>query len=366
LKVLFDNQIFIYQDIGGISNYFVNLIDSFESDIECKLPQMFSENIYLKQIGHTARHPFDKLKFRGKKRIYKYLSACNNNTLIKQGNYDIFHPTYYNCNFINLLPPQKPFVITVHDMIHEKFPIYFNKNRDEYKNKYHLCQKAHKIIAVSNQTKLDIMDIFSIPENKIEVIYHGTNFTPIQNNLHKINWLPKRYLLYVGTRSGYKNFSWMISAIANILKETEINLVIIGNTLSNSEYQQIKELGIANFVITGNIFTKEELQEVYNRAEIFIFPSLYEGFGIPILEAFASNVPILLSNTSCFPEIAKDAASYFEVNNELDFKEKIMQLLNSESLKKSLISAGQKRLEKFTWKNAATSTAKVYHEVLNE
>lgn len=365
MKILFDNQIFSWQRFGGISNYFARVIAKLPKNTQVKLSFMYTDNVYLKDIGYKYSNMFSTINFKGKNRIKGLCNNIFNIFAIMFDKYDIFHPTYYSNYFVRIFPRNKLLVVTVYDMIHELFPEYFNEKSLEYKTKKLLCTRADKIIAISSQTKHDLIQLFSIPENKIEVIYLGTNFTLLHEFTFSIEWLPEKYLLFVGTRSGYKNFNWMLQALVSILKSSDYKLVVIGSPFTPEESDLIKQLGINDSIIINNVHETLHLQEVYNRAKLFIFPSLYEGFGIPILEAFASKVPVLLTNASCFPEIAKDAALYFEPEDQVDFQNKVNLALNSYEIRQHLIQNGISRLNEFSWEKTAKETNDLYTGLLN-
>lgn len=364
MKILFDSQIFSVQKFGGISNYFANIITNSQKNTSVQLPYMYTNNVYLKEIGINYQDLLSYVQFKGKNRIKALVNKIFNIKSIKFDEYDIFHPTYYDDYFTSYLSRDKPFVITVYDMIHELFPQYFDQNSMEYRTKKVLCQKANKIIAISEHTKQDIIRLFGIPESKIKVIHLSTDFKLINQPSMHIQWLPEQYLLFVGTRFGYKNFDWMLTSIAPILKQTNVKIVVIGNELNDHEQKLVMLLDLEHLIVVNNVSSSHQLQEIYNRAELFIFPSLYEGFGIPTLEAFASKVPVLLTNSSCFPEIAQDAALYFEPNDISDFQAKVKLVLNSPSKRQDLIERGVRRLHNFSWQNTADETYKLYTELI--
>lgn len=265
---------------------------------------------------------------------------------------------------INYLPENKKLVLTVYDMIHEKFPHFFCQLSMEYQSKEKLCQRADLILAISETTKNDLVDIFKINPEKIRVIHLATDFKIINQVTNFINWLPNKYILFVGKRDGYKNFNWMLRSIAKILIEKNINLLVIGSKFSVEELQIIEGRNLSSLIIQNNVTDSHLLQEVYAKAQLFIFPSLYEGFGIPILEAFASKVPVLLPRASCFPEIAGDAAAYYEVNDEIDFCNKVSDLLTNQEIRLKLVDDGVERLKQFSWSKTANETYKSYQELL--
>ncbi|MCB0749750.1 MAG: glycosyltransferase family 4 protein, partial [Ignavibacteriae bacterium] len=177
--------------------------------------------------------------------------------------------------------------------------------------------------------------------------------------------LPQKYLLYVGSRKAYKNFGNFLVASKTILNEFDDIFIVCagGGKFSKEEQYKINELGLTNKVKHFSI-TDQTLQYFYSNALAFIFPSLYEGFGIPILEAFASECPVLLSNTSSFPEVAGNAGLYFEPENIESIQEAIKKIITKEELRKELVSAGSTKLKEYSWEKTATQTKLIYESVL--
>lgn len=365
MKVLYDNQIFIMQKFGGISNYFANLVKVSRKKIFCKLPFMLSSNVYLTYIDIKSSQLLENVSFRGKSRLLSVINKLINIITIRSYSYDVLHPTYYQSYVLNYKKSSSKLVITVYDMIHEKFPQFFHEDCFEYKSKKILCQSADKIIAISECTKHDLVELFDIDESKIDVIHLATNFSPNKEITVNLDWLPDRYILFVGSRGGYKNFEWMLNSIAKTLVEFDVKLLVIGSPFNLYELKLISKLNIENYVICNNVYDDNSLQRIYSQSLFFIFPSLYEGFGIPILEGFASGTPVLLTNASCFPEIAEDAALYFEPDNNDDFVQKVELLLNSSELRYEFIERGFKRLKKFSWEKCADETLLTYQRTLN-
>jgi glycosyltransferase involved in cell wall biosynthesis len=249
-------------------------------------------------------------------------------------------------------------------MIHEKMPYLFD-DKDLIENKELIARGAKKIIAISENTKKDIIEIYGIPESKIEVIHLATSINNLKLNLN-LN-LPKKYLLFVGSRFGYKNFQqFLIESKDLIINTVDLFLLCVGGGVFNKEeLELINYLGISNKVIQKDM-SERDLFTAYSKAELFVFPSLYEGFGIPILEAFASSCPVILSNRSCFPEIAGEAALYFDPDITGSLKKSIQSIMSSKKLRESLVSKGHKRLKLYSWSKNLNKTIHVYEKVLNE
>jgi glycosyltransferase involved in cell wall biosynthesis len=365
MKILYDHQIFASQKYGGISRYFYELAREFDGmdDVEINISLMTSNNYYISTKQYTKH--FDLLSdkhFRWKQRLFNLPNKPNSIYKLKKQNFDIFHPTYYDPYFLKYLN-NKPFVLTVYDMIHEKFSDMFSKGDKTTEYKKLLAQKATKIIAISQSTKEDLVELFGTDASKVEVIYLGNSMEIDEEKNFDIN-LPHRYILFVGSRGAYKNFNGFLSAISSLLVEDKnLHLVCVGGgSFSNSEVSQMESLKIDN-QITQYSLNDDTLAYFYSRALVFVFPSLYEGFGIPILESFACNCPLICSNTSSFPEIAEDGAVYFNPYSKTSICEAIKKVAYDKVLQDKLRKKGLEQLKKFSWQQTARQTKKIYEGI---
>lgn len=378
MRILYDYQIFQWQRVGGISNSFINLIQNLPSTAEFQIGIKDSDNVHLKESGLVQVRPFSSEQnfltnhyFYGKGYLFRWFSAIfpsiNSREvnrkysidLLKSGQFDVFHPTFFEDYFLPYLN-KTPYVFTVHDMITEKF-----KTGDilQTNNKRILVEKASHIIAVSNNTKQDLMDIFNVPESKITVIYHGASeIIPKKDFQVGID----NYILFVGQRGGYKNFIPMVKSLFPVLKRhQEIKILCTGMDFSSQERLFFKNNGLQDRILHLTP-SDEELRTLYSNALCFVYPSLYEGFGIPILEAWKCGCPVILNKKSCFPEIAKDAAVYFTLDDDYSDLDKVMEsfLTMSENDKELLLHRQNKRLQEFSWKKSAKMLLDVYKGVL--
>jgi len=383
MKILYDHQIFEYQKTGGISRYFTELINHFGDEIEYKLAIKYSDNEYVSKSKRYSvlpiidyRKEFLKgIEFYGKGKLFNYASRLfpqkypvyylenleNSIDELKKQEFDVFHPTFYNSYFLDFID-KKPFVITIHDLTYEIFPEFANVRDWGYLNMQDLARKASHIIAISENTKKDIIKFYSIDENKISVIYHGVDLPKSKTPSKIING---NYLLYIGGRNGYKNFLFFVRSISSILKKKEINILCIGNEFTKEEIGLFNQLDIENRMFTY-FANDDQMADLYSNAIALVFPSLYEGFGMPIIEAFSCNCPVVLANTSCFPEIAGEAGLYFNPKNNIEIVEKVNSVINDEQMRQELINKGRNQLKHFSWENAANETIKVYNNVINK
>lgn len=378
MRILYDYQIFQWQRVGGISNSFINLIQNLPSTAEFQIGIKDSDNVHLKESGLVQVRPFSSEQnfltnryFYGKGYLFRWFStifpSINSREvnrkysidLLKSGQFDVFHPTFFEDYFLPYLNGT-PYVFTVHDMITEKF-----KTGDilQTNNKKTLVDRASHIIAVSNNTKQDLMDIFNVPESKITVIYHGASeIMPSKDFVVGVD----KYILFVGQRGGYKNFIPMVKSLLPVLeRHQDIKIICTGADFSLQERSLFKENGLQDRVIHKSP-SDAELRALYANALCFVFPSLYEGFGIPILEAWKCGCPVILNKKSCFPEIAKDAAVFFTLDNNYSDLDRVMEsfLTMPENEKDLLLQRQNKRLQDFSWKKSAEMLLDVYRGVM--
>ncbi len=366
MKILYDHQIFTSQKYGGISRYFYELIHYFnkKKGNEIFISIVFSNNYYIsdkKDVKHISFLP--QYDFKGKHRLVAPINKMWSILKIKKQNFDVFHPTYYNPYFLDYIG-NKPFVLTVYDMIHEKFPAIVPAHDKTSERKRILADKASKIIAISESTKNDLIEIFDVNPLKIEVIHLATEMKLNKKLVLEVS-LQKEYILFVGTRHSYKNFKKFITSIENLLCEKkELSVICIGGgEFSGEEISFFDKLNIRNQIFQYTV-NDELLANYYSHAIMFVFPSLYEGFGIPVLEAFACECPLICSNTSSLPEIAGDAAEYFDPYSEESMRNAITKVLISPARQDILREKGKQRLKYFSWEETAQKTHEVYKSII--
>lgn len=385
INILYDYQAFEMQTHGGVSRCFAELYQRLPKEITAQIGVVEINNIYLQLLGF--RKPgslynsfIKKGHFWGKDVLFKlYYNFYYHNysqwdhwpqhnknysiKLLEQQAFDIFHPTFFDDYFLKHLG-KKPFVITVHDMIPELFPQYYPRDNFQIVKKKILLPKATHIIAVSETTKKDIIRLTDIPEEKITVIYHGASTRPYTESAQSLFDFP--YILYVGDRDLYKNFGLFCRDCLPILKKyRELNIVCTGKPFTPQEMEYFQEKGVENRFVHIFVTTNQMMFDLYHKAEVFVYPSAYEGFGIPILEAYKAGCLVMLNKASCFPEIAGNAATYFHMDEKSsDFADMFEQLYNlPDSDKKLLLQQQAERLKLFSWQNSAKQLAKVYEEI---
>lgn len=384
MKILFDHQIFERQKQGGVSRYFADLISNL--DIEVETSEMYVDNRYVNELNRPGIHYYKSniidqskflsgLNFRGKGKLYslyaKFRGEHNSlgenraNALktIKAGQFDLFHPTYYDPYFLNYIG-DKPFVLTVYDMIHEVFTENLMNDYIIAKYKRLLIDKATHIIAISEQTKRDLCSIYDVEPNKVSVVYLSSGL-----DLQKSEpvTLPSEYLLHVGTRGGYKNFYFLCHALLPIFKQYPgLKLVAAGGGEFTAEEKKfLATLNIQEKVVQIPV-TDPQLVTCYKNAIAHICPSAYEGFGLTVLEAMLCGCPVITSNAASLPEVAGDAAVYFSPKQVDQLQAAVNQLLENQNLRSELIAKGVARAAKFSLEATIDGTKSVYQKVLNK
>lgn len=355
---------FSLQRYGGISRYFCEIIKQIAPKHEFNLGLLFSDNYYLWE--HTKffnkKNIFPDRNFRGKyflsKRAYD-LNQLYSKIGLSTGKYDIFHPTFYNDYFLKLT--KKPYIITVHDLIAFKFNLLSpNKHGDIRCQMENVIKNAHRIIAVSENTKKDIIDLMNINVDKIDVIHHGYNEVSDGQKTRRMG----NYILFVGSRDSYKNFPACAQAVSRILqKEKGLQFICVGSPFNKEELELIKKLNIEQQTLAIRV-DDQNLNKLYANAVLFIYPSLYEGFGMPILEAFINDCPVCLSNTSCFPEIAGNAGVYFDPYSIDSIIAAMEKVIYDSDFTRKLRATGKKQLKKFSWEKAASQTLESYKKII--
>jgi glycosyltransferase involved in cell wall biosynthesis len=280
---------------------------------------------------------------------------------------DLFHATDH------LLPrlSRVRSVFTLHDLVFCFYP-----QTHKPLNRWFLTlmmprflRAADAVIAVSESTKRDAMQTYDLDEAKIKVIYEGVNprfrrSSPgvISSVLHKYD-LRERYILSVGTIEPRKNLTSLLEAYVAIRnQDSQLKLVIVGKRgwLYEGFFRRLSELGLENEVIFPGFVPDEDLPALYSATDLFVFPSLYEGFGLPVLEAMACGAPVVTSNTSSLPEVAGEAALLVDPNSVEALARAMRDVLDNRALRHDLRARGPKQAAKFSWEKAARETLTIY------
>ncbi|GAB6011245.1 glycosyltransferase family 4 protein [Viscerimonas tarda] len=358
MKVIFDHQIFSYQKYGGASKYFCELLANMPREV-WDTTTLLSNNEYVKQLElFKVNHFFPNKWFRGQGYIMNILNKPYSTYRLLKKDYDVFHQTHFETYCLKAIG-NKPMVMTFHDM---NFSTYFRNDAMVAIQKKSI-KRADKIIAISENTKKDLVEMWNIDPDKISVIYHGIDKREYENlPLGRI--VDKPYILNVGMRPEYKNFKRLVQSFS-LLNKSYPDLMLICTSLPFS----VEELGLfREYNISNNVrhfsATETQLGQLYRDAEIFVFPSVYEGFGMPLLEAMVNSCPVVLSSASCFPEIAGEAGRYFNPYDVEDMYIAMKTVLESTGLRAELVKKGLERVNLFSWEKTAEQHLEVYNSLI--
>lgn len=372
-----------YGPLGkGLGRYTQEIVD--------QITQLDDQNEYIIFLGLDNIDEFIPAKPNVKKiladiRWYGLAEQWYFPRLIKQHKIDLMHFPHFN---IPIFCPV-PFVVTIHDLILTKFPtmrattlgpvLYFLKNLGYRYVINRAVNCAKRVIAVSEFTKQDIIQHFKIPSEKIVMIYEGVadlhhaHDQAFTSKLHALAVLSRHcilepYLLYVGNAYPHKNLESLVRVFLIIRKRwTDLKLVLVGK--DDYFYHRLREFlttikDDTSAIIFPGYVPDEDLQTLFEHAYAYIFPSKYEGFGLPPLEAMSRGCPVISSNATCLPEILGSAAAYFNPEDETSIVTAIERVLTDEHYRQTLISAGKKQATLYDWKQAAVATLAVYKSIL--
>jgi glycosyltransferase involved in cell wall biosynthesis len=288
--------------------------------------------------------------------LFKFINKNLTNSFIKSAKINILHPTYYDLKAYAKI--KIPKILTVYDLTHEKFPEFYGLPKNN-KIKKDALNIADYYLCPSECTKKDLMEIYNISENKISVVYWAP-FSKSQNKI-KGNYKKDNFLLFVGNRHKYKNAHRFLEAFyKNKFISQNYKIIFFGGGPFNSyEKKLIKKLNLQNKVklINGS---DENLIELYQKASLMVYPSLYEGLGLPILEAMTHGCPVATSYSSGMIEAGGHAVDFFDPYNTESISNSILRVINSSEYSNKLIKLGLDHVKNFTWHKCAKETFNIY------
>jgi len=360
------------ESLTGVPNYTYNLIKELRKFLDKDSFYLinYTYNKFFKNLNEiVVKNPFNKYGLAS----YIWYSYLPLSPSLEKHNLDVIHNPY---QVPTLFKFKQKYIITVHDIMQILFP-------KEVKPLVHLVQKtmlprtlktADKIIADSYNTKKDIIKYFKIPEDKIKVIHLGVDedYKPLPKE--KMESIKKKYninhpfILYVGALKPSKNIPTLIKAFYKLKKQgLPYKLVITGKKRWKYKevFKLIDKLNLSKDTIFTGYVPKEDLPALYNAADLFVSPSLYEGFGLPPLEAMACGTPVITSNTSSLPEVVGDAGIMVDPYDVDGLSKAMYEVLTNDGLREELRKKGLERAKLFSWKECAEEHLKVYEEVYN-
>jgi glycosyltransferase involved in cell wall biosynthesis len=358
LNLIYTYDIFSVQQYGGISRYFSEIIRRIPpSEANVRVLAGLYINEYTKELKVSKGLKVPPIPYTGfiRKKINKLFQK-----VMLQGIDDetIIHQTYY---YPFSFPKKAKLVVTVYDMIHERFD---SSDLKTSSMKRRSCEQADVIIAISNSTKNDLVSMFGIDPKKIVVIYLASSLA--ESVLPTTDCIKREpYILYVGERKGYKNFGGLLQAYSeSVMLKNNFHLVCFGGGFDVVEKDKLRELRIMDLVhhINGH---DSLLAQFYKNAHAFVYPSLFEGFGLPPLEAMSLSCPVICSNTSSISEVAGDAAVYFDPADVSSIKNALEESLFDNSLLDELKKKGLRRASMFKWEKCVEETIGIYRFLSN-
>lgn len=375
MKIGFDAKR-VFHNFRGLGNYGRNLLEGLEKyspehEYYLYTPIMRDERAFDWKRKHPNFHVKEPSGLVGKKFGSLWRSFMLNREL-ERDHIDLYHGLSHELpNGIEKLNIKK--VVTIHDLIYLKFPEYFPLiDRKVYDKKFrHACRVADKVVAICQQTRDDLLEHFNLDNQKIEVCYQSCHhrFYKLwekekKEEVRKLYDLPEKYLLFVGAIEARKNVLGLVRALASSKHDLPLVIVGDGSVAHKKELMQtIHALGLDSRVFIRSNVASNDLPGIYQNAAIFVFPSFYEGFGIPIIEAQFSEVPVITSHGSCFPETAGAGALFIEPHHADSITEGIDRILDDAQLAQSLVHEGRKHVEKFHNANTTKAIVDLYHSL---
>ena len=360
--------------LGNYSRYIIDILSKYyPENFYILFAPKNKQNANMKSIssGKNVSFVFPPQKYRICPSLWR-LWRMKKSTSQRQ--IDIFH------GLSNELPvgikrTNTKVVVTIHDLIFLRFPKYYKYiDRLIYRIKFkYACQKSDKIIAVSECTKRDIVSFFHIPEEKIEVIYQGCQPAfrekidkETKDFISQKYQLPRRFLLNVGSIENRKNLLLVVKALKYLPED--IHLVAVGKS---TPYQQeveefVRKEELDSRIHIFNRIETDELPTFFHLSEIFVYPSFFEGFGIPIIEALSCRVPVIAAKGSCLEEAGGPSSIYVDANNEKELAKQVIRILTRPELKKQMTDAGEQYVRRFSEEKIAKELTQVYENLLEK
>ena len=391
MRILYDGEVFRYQSFGGINRYFENVIRNLPSEfrptllttVDGDMSQVVHPNLKVVRYGRehlneiSDRVNIQNFSYRLDLYAHKKLEAWGKNLTKREmeswdrlgrfRRFDVAHPTYYWLITKGEISDYRcPVVITVWDMTYELFGgNYLDPTGERKALKKKSIMAADALICISENTKQDLMRLFSIPESRITVTHLATHLKAEMS--HGPESVPTRpYYLYVGARHQHKNFRLLLQAFSKAVSiEPDLYLYVVSQPgFNQDERKHIADLKLSNHIEQQCEATDEHLAKLYRCSVGLVYPSLYEGFGLPPLEAMSCGTPAIVSDTSSIPEVVGDAGLYFDPHSLDELAERLVELRRNDVLRQELISKGLARAELFDWRKTAAETVGVYRGLI--
>jgi glycosyltransferase involved in cell wall biosynthesis len=364
MKVTFDHQAFSISHSGGVARYFVELgvalnqLEGIDASILCPINQsrfVRASKARLPLIGldvsRIAATP-DRVAKSLNHRLFRSMAA-----VVKP---DIVHETYYSME--RTAPVSARVVTTIHDTIPELLPELFLQAEEHKKVIRTVLKRADWVMCVSETTRRDLLKIYEFDPDRVSVAPLGVSLQPSKRGPVRLD---RPYFLHVGARYPYKNFLRLIEAFGKAgMYRTHLLVSYSEHPFGRQEVEAMKQYGVQMGSVIHAGGDDDKMARYYAGAEALVVPSLYEGFGLPLVEAMACGCPVLSSQAGSLPEVAGDAAIYFEPYDVDAIAGAMLKIASSAQDRARLIELGQERAALFTWKRCAEATAHAYRQVI--
>lgn len=364
MRILYDGQIYAAQKAGGINRYFANLINKLPAEINPVITTCKKRALNYPQHPNLKTHFYQRFGFRPGC-VSFWLEKYYFRTIAALGNFNLVHPTYYS-----MLTRQEfdyfkyPIVLTVYDTIHEIFAEQMDPKGMHIEAKRKAITAAQAIICISENTKQDLLTRYSVPEDKVTVTHLASEID--ESLIHGSEPVPNRpYFLYVGSRNAnYKNFDRLLFALAKAVSvRPDTALCVVGSPFNEAENKLIAELNLQEKIEHYQFTSDRHLAQLYHHSVAFVYPSLYEGFGIPPLEAMSCKTAVIAANCSSIPEVVGDGGILFDPKSTEELTDSLLMLLDCPAKRDRLIEKGYQRSKLFSWDKTAAQTLDVYRSV---
>ncbi len=375
MRLGFDVRPFLREETG-VGTYLKNLLFHL-AKIDAANEYFLLSSSWKDRFPAEKIPPFTRMKFRDLRIPVKLLNGLWQRQ--RRPPLDLFFRTRLDLTHSAtplVLPTRGKKIITVHDLFFMDFPEMAGDEAG--RTFYHLAsasfRNADGILTFSNFTSVELVSRFGLEERKVNVVYHGLDkrflgevSSAELKETRKRCKLPPAFLLFVGAQVPRKNLVRFLEALKIIhLHGIQIPLVLVGPGGEDTEAIRIRaeRLGMSHWVIMAGYLEEKDVRHAYRLATAFVFPSLCEGFGLPLVEAMASGVPVAASQTSAIPEVCRDAAVYFQPESPESMAEKVVSVIEDGELREKLIARGKERAKDFSWEKAAAETLEFYARVV--
>jgi glycosyltransferase involved in cell wall biosynthesis len=364
MRILYDGSIYKMQVTGGVNRYFQNLIQ--------RLPDNYTPILTTTGISDIDRPQHPNLKIESYHRfglrpgrISYFIEPYYFRWIEQRVNADLWHPTYYHLlNQREFSQISQPIAITIYDTIHEIFADRFDPEGMQAKRKDRAISAADLVLCISENTRQDVLKYHPHAAGKTKVVYLASN---LQQSLVNGDRSPidMPYFLYVGSRWFYKNTDTLLKAFAKVVSVyPNIKLCFVGSPFNDEEQKQLATLNLTDSVILCDRLDNRSLAQLYRASIALVYPSLYEGFGLPPLEAMSCETVAIASNISSIPEVVGDAALLFDPTSIEDLTDCMILLLDRPSERDRLKQKAKEQVKLFSWEKTVTQTINAYQSLI--